>query len=109
MQLVKELHTCYVKHSEQKIAYNLARENAWRDWCAWGNWEWTCDDLARVINYLLAEIKTGKRNLGALKFSNLVGRPDNFEEDLQLSTNTHAKRTSATGRSDSANSAGRYR
>lgn len=82
--LVKELHACYVARTGYEIAYNLARENTWREWCAFGGWKWTCEDLARVIGYLRGKIRKGERNEGALKFFNLVGRPDNFEEDLNL-------------------------
>lgn len=84
MQLVKELHAFYVARTGYEIAYNMARENVWRDWCAFGNWAWTCEDLARVIGYLRTKIRKGERNEGALKFANLIGRPDNFEEDLNL-------------------------
>lgn len=84
MALVRELHGCYVARTGYEIAYNMARENVWRDWCQFGGWAWTCEDLARVIGYLRAQIRNGKRNEGALKFANLVGRPDNFEEDLNL-------------------------
>lgn len=82
--LVKELHACYVARTGYEIAYNLARENTWREWCAFGNWQWTCEDLTRVIGYLRKKIGKGERNEGALKFANLIGRPDNFEEDLNL-------------------------
>jgi len=84
MALVKELHAAYVARTGYEIAYNIARENTWREWCQWGNWAWTCEDLARVIGYLRKKIAKGERNEGALKFANLIGRPDNFEEDLNL-------------------------
>jgi hypothetical protein len=110
MALVKELHAAYVEGSGQKIVFNMARENNWREWCTWGNWAWTCEDLTRVITYLLEQIRLGKRNMGALKFSNLIGFPDKFEEDLQLALHSkHERRSPASGRSDAANSQGRYR
>lgn len=84
MQLVRDLHAFYVERTRYQIAYNMARENSWREWCTLGNWEWTCDDLSCVIGYLRKKIARGERNEGALKFSNLIGRPDNFEEDLNL-------------------------
>ena len=84
MQLVKDLHAAYVARTGFEIAYNIARENTWREWCAWGDWKWSCEDLARVIGYLRKKIAKGERNEGALKFANLIGRPDNFEEDLSL-------------------------
>jgi hypothetical protein len=42
------------------------------------------EDLRRVITYLQREIRAGRRNVGALKLSNLL-QPDRFEEDLQIS------------------------
>lgn len=84
IKIVKELHAHYVARTGYDIAYNIARENTWREWCQWGGWLWTCDDLTRVIGYLRKKISRGERNEGALKFQNLIGRPDNFEEDLNL-------------------------
>lgn len=84
MQIVKDLHAHYQARTGYVIAYNLSRENTWREWCSFGNWSWTCDDLSRVIGYLRKKIAKGERNEGALKFFNLIGRPDNFEEDLNL-------------------------
>lgn len=84
LQIVRELHKCYVERTGFEVAYNIARENTWRDWCHWSGWTWTTEDLARVIYYLRCKINKGERNDGALKFSNLIGSPDKFEEDLQL-------------------------
>jgi hypothetical protein len=84
MALVKELHAAYVARTGYEIAYNMARENVWREWCTFGEWKWNVTDLARVIGYLKAKIRKGERNEGALKFANLIGRADNFEEDLSL-------------------------
>ena len=84
MALVKELHAAYVARTGFEIGYNMARENVWREWCSFGDWKWDVTDLARVIGYLKAKIRKGERNEGALKFANLIGRPDNFEEDLSL-------------------------
>ena len=41
-------------------------------------------DLRAVITYLQREIRAQRRNVGALKLSNLL-QPDRFEEDLQIS------------------------
>ena len=41
-------------------------------------------DLQRVIRYLQREIREGRRNVGALKLSNLL-QLDRFEEDLNIS------------------------
>lgn len=84
MQIVKDLHATYEARSGYVITLNMQRENAWREWCQFGDWKWTAEDLARVIGYLRAQIRNDKRNDGALKFSNLIGQPDKFEEDLGL-------------------------
>ena len=45
---------------------------------------YSLEDLRRLILYLQREIRAQRRNLGALKLSNLL-QPDRFEEDLNLS------------------------
>jgi hypothetical protein len=40
--------------------------------------------LKRVVTYLQKEIRAERRNIGALKLSNLL-RLDRFEEDLNIS------------------------
>ena len=109
MQWVKDLHSTYVAHTGYAISLNMQRENDWRGWCQFCAWKWTTDDLTRVIRYLQAKIRTGDRNVGALKFGNLIGHPDNFEEDLQLALNSKDENlTSTHRRSDAANRPGRY-
>ncbi len=109
MQWVKDLHATYEARSGYAITLNMQRENAWRDWCQFGDWKWTPEDLTRVILYLKAKIQTGDRNVGALKFGNLIGHPDKFEEDLQLALNPQdEKQPSKNRRSDAANRPGRY-
>ncbi len=81
---IHELHDAYVAATGYEIVLNPMREHQWWDWCAFGKWTWTVDDLKRGIFYLRAQIKADKRNDGALRFTNLVGMPDKFEEDLQF-------------------------
>jgi hypothetical protein len=45
---------------------------------------YSLDDLRTVITYLQRQIRAQRRNVGALKLSNLL-QPDRFEEDLQIS------------------------
>ena len=56
------------------------RERQWYEWLRAG---FTLQDLRRVIGYLQREIREGRRNVGALKLSNLL-QPDRFEEDLYI-------------------------
>lgn len=81
---VKALHASYESRTGYAIRWNHHRERQWSEWCRWADWEWTDADLARVIAYLRSQINAGKRNDGALKFDNLIGQPDRFEEDLNL-------------------------
>jgi hypothetical protein len=45
---------------------------------------YSLEDLRAVITYLQREVRAQRRNVGALKLSNLL-QPDRFEEDLQIS------------------------
>ncbi len=57
------------------------RESAWFRYLQAG---FTEDDLMTVVKYLKSEIKLGRRNPGALKFSNMIERLESFEEDRGL-------------------------
>lgn len=81
---VKALHASYEARTGYRIRFNLHRERQWAEWCRWADWDWTERELAIVIGYLRAKIAKGERNEGALKFENLIGSPDRFEEDLNL-------------------------
>lgn len=80
----RALHAAYQARTSYQVAYNLTRENQWMEWLKWSGYTWTEADLARVIHYLRREIRHDRRNVGALKFSNLIGDPARFEEDLNL-------------------------
>ena len=77
---VLKLHQLYCDLTGQAgMGLRFERERLWFDWvrCGWGE-----PELRVVVRYLKAGIAEGKRNHGALKFSNLIGQPDRFEEDL---------------------------
>ena len=57
------------------------RERMWYELLRLGH---SLQDLRAVITYLQREIRAQRRNVGALKLSNLL-QPDRFEEDLQIS------------------------
>lgn len=90
-QLVKDLHAQYEARTGYTVALNMMRERMWVEWLVWSNYTWTAEDLARVIAYLRRKIGKGERNDGALKFGNLIGQPDHFEEDLNLAREEAAK------------------
>ena len=64
----------------QSLRLGFDRERQWFEWLRAG---FTAQDLRRVIGYLQREIREGRRNVDALKLSNLLG-PDRFEEDVDI-------------------------
>ena len=73
-------HQLYCQLTGQSLRLGFDRERQWFEWLRAG---FTPEDLRRVITYLQREIREGRRNVGALKLSNLL-QPDRFEEDLNL-------------------------
>jgi hypothetical protein len=96
-QMIEQLHALYVALSGQDIPLNMDRERVWFDWVKAG---FSADDLRIVVRGIRNGIKEGKRNHGALKFSNLIGMADHFEEDLALFKS--AARASRPSREDRA-------
>lgn len=95
---IRALHAAYQARTGYQVSYNLHRENVWGEWLKWSGYQWTEKELARVIGYLRAQIRNGSRNEGALKFSNLIGDPEKFEEDLLLAQEASKSIGSATPR-----------
>jgi hypothetical protein len=91
---LRELHRTVGALTRMPISWNMERERQWYELLRWlneGSSEFSvgfinqfADDLRAVVNYLNAEITVGNRNPGALKFSNLIGDPSRFEEDLGM-------------------------
>jgi hypothetical protein len=73
-------HQLYCHLTAQSLRLGFDRERQWFEWLRAG---FTLEDLRRVIGYLLREIRENRRNVGALKLSNLL-QPDRFEEDLNI-------------------------
>jgi hypothetical protein len=73
-------HQLYCQLTGQSLRLGFDRERQWYEWLRAG---FTLVDLRRVIAYLQREIREGRRNVGALKLSNLL-QPDRFEEDLNI-------------------------
>jgi len=78
---IAQAHQLYCQLTGQCLRLAFDRERMWyellRTACSLA-------DLRQVILYLQREIRFGRRNVGALKLSNLL-QPDRFEEDLQIS------------------------
>ena len=65
----------------QKLTLRFDRERLWYEFLHAG---FSTEDLKSVITYLQKEIRANRRNVGALKLSNLL-QLDRFEEDLNIS------------------------
>jgi hypothetical protein len=77
---IQALHQLYCQLTGQTLRLGFDRERQWYEWLHTG---FTEKDLRRVISYLQREIREGRRNVGALKLSNML-QPDRFEEDLNI-------------------------
>ena len=78
---IQALHQLYTHLTGQMLPLRYHRERLWWDLLHAG---YTPHDVRLVIRYLQREIRAGRRNVGALKLSNLL-QLDRFEEDLQIS------------------------
>ena len=80
-ELIAQAHQLYCQWTGQQLPLRLDRERLWYEFLRAG---FTLEDLAQVIRYLQKEIRHTRRNVGALKLSNLL-QLDRFEEDLNIS------------------------
>jgi hypothetical protein len=81
IERIQQAHALYCRLTGQRVSLRFDRERLWYELFHAGFNE---DDLQRVIRYLQREIREGRRNVGALKLSNLL-QLDRFEEDLNIS------------------------
>ena len=80
-QSVRELHELYCQWTAQTLSLRFDRERLWYEFLRAG---FRAQDLKCVLTYLQKEIRAQRRNIGALKLSNLL-QLDRFEEDLNIS------------------------
>jgi hypothetical protein len=78
---IRQAHHLYCSLTGQHLDLGYDRERMWFELLRTGR---TLDDLRHLVAYLQREIRAGRRNVGALKLSNLL-QPDRFEEDLAIS------------------------
>jgi hypothetical protein len=78
---IAQAHQLYCQLTGQSVRLAFDRERMWYELLRLG---YSLQDLRAVITYLQREIRAQRRNVGALKLSNLL-QPDRFEEDLQIS------------------------
>ena len=81
IERIEQAHALYCRLTGQRVSLRFDRERLWYELFHAGFNE---ADLQRVISYLQREIREGRRNVGALKLSNLL-QLDRFEEDLNIS------------------------
>jgi hypothetical protein len=81
IERIQQAHALYCRLTGQRVSLRFDRERLWYELFHAGFHE---ADLQRVIRYLQREIREGRRNVGALKLSNLL-QLDRFEEDLNIS------------------------
>ena len=80
-QQLAQLHQTYCRLTGQSLSLRFDRERLWFEFLRAG---FSLADLTQVIGYLQKEIRNSRRNVGALKLSNLL-QLDRFEEDLNIS------------------------
>ena len=80
IERIQQAHALYCRLTGQRVSLRFDRERLWYELFQAGFNE---DDIQRVIRYLQREIREGRRNVGALKLSNLL-QLDRFEEDLNI-------------------------
>ena len=78
---LEQLHQTYCRLTGQNLSLRFDRERLWFEFHRAG---FSLADLIHVVRYLQQEIRHARRNVGALKLSNLL-QPDRFEEDLNIS------------------------
>jgi hypothetical protein len=78
---LEQLHQTYCQITGQTLSLGFDRQRLWFEFHRAG---FTPSDLVQVLRYLQKEIRHARRNVGALKLSNLL-QPDRFEEDLNIS------------------------
>lgn len=81
IERIQQAHALYCRLTGQRVSLRFDRE---RLWCELFRAGFDEADLQRVIAYLQREIREARRNVGALKLSNLL-QLDRFEEDLNIS------------------------
>lgn len=81
MAQIHALHQLYNQLTGQTLSLRYDRQRMWWELLQAG---YSAQDLRTVVLYLQREIRAARRNVGALKLSNLL-QLDRFEEDLQIS------------------------
>jgi len=86
---IERLHAAYCKGTGLELRLDMGREIAWGRWMQAG---FGMEELVTVIGYIRKGIAKGERNAGALRFRNLIGMIDYFEEDLAMARKAQTAR-----------------
>jgi hypothetical protein len=81
-ELILQAHQLYCQLTGRRLTMRFDRQRQWFELLRAG---FTLPQIRRVIRYLQREIREGRRNVGALKLSNLL-QLDRLEEDLAISS-----------------------
>lgn len=79
--IVHQFHEAYSQATNFRLPLNYDRIDWWERLAGQGV---TLEDLKLVLRYLQFQIAKGKRFDGCLRFSNLIGYANRFDEELGL-------------------------
>lgn len=79
---IAALHRAYVNLTGLDIGLNMERERVWFEWLRFRRDDpFSATDLGLVIAHLRRGIRDEKRNDGCLRFRNLIGDVEAFDEE----------------------------
>lgn len=79
---IADLHRAYVNLTGLDVSLNMERERTWFEWLNYRRDDpFTATDLGAVVAHLRRGIRDEARNPGCLRFRNLIGMPDDFDEE----------------------------
>lgn len=87
-ELIAQLHRAYVQCTGLSLPLDMQRESMWFDWlrCLKPQLADMHIGPEQALRIVIMRIRAGicseRRQPGALKFRNLIGQPDYFQEDL---------------------------
>ena len=80
------MHDEFQRLTGAPLMLDAGRVRSWMEFLKHRKPPFTIGDLITVVMHLKDQIRIGKRFPGCLKFSNLILRPDLFEEELGMIT-----------------------
>ena len=82
--LVRDYHAAFCGTTGINLRIGIGEYNREAAWFRIIQAGFTLDDVQLVSRHLMRKVKEGTRNIGAVRFSNLIERPDVFEEELGM-------------------------